>query len=292
MSKISKRDNVSSAQKYIENNLSDDLSISKLAKYVSVSPFHFQRIFFRDLGESVLGYIRSRRLERAAKILSSDSNIPLIQLALDCGFDSHSAFSKAFKQHFGIPPSLFSKDEPALLLKSPQDSRPFLKTLNTTTFEMAVDFIDLPIMWFKYKEQIGVFDGVFFPDREVIYNDLVELSSTNEQGLISICGGYRTSPKAFTDESAIGSYGGIFNKEPNNGWSEQIERIEAGKWAIFAHFGGFEDLHMTWNKIHRNWLPSMNLSMKNGWMLETYIFVVNNNVTNKASAQIYIPLEK
>ena len=289
MTRITKRDNISSAQKYIENNLSEDLSIGKLASYVSVSPFHFQRLFLRDLGESVSGYIRCRRLERAAIILTSDSKASLINTALDCGFGSHSAFSKAFKQHFGMTPSQFSNGASTHLSESPQDSRPFLKTLNTNNVDMDVDFVELPTLWFQYKEQIGVHDGVFFPDREAMGRDLITLSAEGDQGMISICGGYRTSPKAFTDDSAIGSYGGLFSKKPTSNWSNKIEVIKAGKWAIFPHFGQFEDLHMTWNKIYRNWLPSKNLSMKPGWAIETYLAIDD---TGKASAQIYIPLEK
>ena len=78
----------------------------------SFSPFHFHRIFKLQTGESLHGFIKRTRLERAVALMTqrgwskarADS---LTDIALECGFGSSADFSRSFKQHFGVPPSRF-----------------------------------------------------------------------------------------------------------------------------------------------------------------------------------------
>lgn len=86
---------------YIENNLSDHLSIDQLADLACFSKFHFNRIFKSVTGESVYHYIKRVRLERASYYLwSSDNSIK--EIASKCGFNTTSNFSYNYKRHFGI----------------------------------------------------------------------------------------------------------------------------------------------------------------------------------------------
>ena len=92
------------AIEYIENNLCDELEISKIAARAYLSSFYFQKVFNATCGMTIGEYIRNRRLSRAAEELSS-SSVKVIDVALKYGYDSPDSFSRAFAKFHGITPS-------------------------------------------------------------------------------------------------------------------------------------------------------------------------------------------
>lgn len=97
---------------HIERHLFADLTVEKLARVAGLSPWHFSRLFTARLGESVMGYVRQRRLDHAGFRLAAAAPPPLAQLALDCGFESQEAFTRAFRRRFGTPPGQFKRETP------------------------------------------------------------------------------------------------------------------------------------------------------------------------------------
>lgn len=92
----------------IENNLYD-ISLLHLSKLTGIPCGLYQRIFSYVCGISISEYIRKRKLSIAAfEILSNGGNV--IDLAVKSGYDSHSSFTRAFKEHFGVPPRSLTKD--------------------------------------------------------------------------------------------------------------------------------------------------------------------------------------
>src|SRR5665213_1250162 len=95
---------------HIEAHLFESLSVNSLASVAGLSPYHFSRAFTARLGESVMGYVRARRLEAASFRLSAAVPPPLIDLAFGCGFESQEAFTRAFRRRFGMPPGQFKRE--------------------------------------------------------------------------------------------------------------------------------------------------------------------------------------
>lgn len=94
---------------YIESHLNEDLSLDSVAGVVGVSRFHLSRAFASSTGESLAGYIRARRLSEAAKALVNGAPDILV-LALDAGYGSHEAFTRAFRQYFRMTPEQVRSD--------------------------------------------------------------------------------------------------------------------------------------------------------------------------------------
>ena len=93
---------------YIENHLNQNINLSDVAKETGYSYYHMTRLFTSILGESAGHYINRRRLYNASKkLLHSDQRI--IDIALESGFESPEAFSRAFKAVFGSSPSDYRK---------------------------------------------------------------------------------------------------------------------------------------------------------------------------------------
>jgi AraC family transcriptional regulator len=88
---------------YIEENITESHSPERLSKVAALSSFYFQRLFTRLVKRPVSEYVKMRRLARACEVLS-DKNKRIVDIALDCGFNSHEHFTKTFKGAFGITP--------------------------------------------------------------------------------------------------------------------------------------------------------------------------------------------
>ena len=90
---------------YIEDNLDKDINFEIVAKEVGMSAFYFHRIFSAVIGISPTTYIRNRRLTVAAQEISKN-NENILDIALKYGFESHEAFSRAFKNFHGVVPKI------------------------------------------------------------------------------------------------------------------------------------------------------------------------------------------
>lgn len=90
---------------YIEARLDGSFTLEELAGVASFSKFHFHRLFAAMTGETLFQFIARVRLERAAASLLTHPKQSVTEIALDCGFSSSAAFSRAFRTGFGVSPS-------------------------------------------------------------------------------------------------------------------------------------------------------------------------------------------
>ncbi len=88
---------------YIESHLADALTLDEIAGVGGVSRFHMVRAFAAATGLSVMRYVRARRLSEAARALAAGAP-DILSLALDADYGSHEAFTRAFRDHFGVTP--------------------------------------------------------------------------------------------------------------------------------------------------------------------------------------------
>ncbi len=100
---------------YMEDHITEDITVESVAKSVGVSSFYFQKGFAMLCGFSVSEYIRNRRLALAGNdLLVTDEKI--IDIAMKYGYDSPDSFTKAFARFHGVTPTAVRKDD--VLLKS------------------------------------------------------------------------------------------------------------------------------------------------------------------------------
>lgn len=90
----------------IEDSLGQPIVLEDLARAAGMSFWHFLRVFRTTVGETLKDYIRRRRLTLAAwALLEKDSSV--LDIALEAGFDSHEAFTRAFRAQFACSPREF-----------------------------------------------------------------------------------------------------------------------------------------------------------------------------------------
>ncbi|MFF5995928.1 AraC family transcriptional regulator [Lysinibacillus sp. KU-BSD001] len=98
---------------YIEEHLLEDRFLDDIAKEVGYSKFHLSRLFKQETGVTISEYTRMRRLAVAAMyLLYSDESI--LQIAFSLQFQSQEAFTRSFKELYGMPPGKYRKMMKAL----------------------------------------------------------------------------------------------------------------------------------------------------------------------------------
>lgn len=99
-------DGIEDVKRYIREHIHEPLDRETLASVAGFSIPHFHRVFTAQVGESAASYVRRLRMERAGRKLRMGA-VDITEVALTAGYDSHAAFSKAFRQQFGVSPSEF-----------------------------------------------------------------------------------------------------------------------------------------------------------------------------------------
>ncbi len=89
----------------MEANIAEPVSLAQISQATGISRRHIERLFRHHLSRSPARYYLEVRLERAKRLLRH-SNLPIIEVAVACGFVSASHFSKRYREHFGRSPQM------------------------------------------------------------------------------------------------------------------------------------------------------------------------------------------
>src|SRR5215831_18910567 len=90
---------------FVEGHFAHDISLDDIAEVSGVTRYHLCRAFGTATGHSVMRYVRARRLSEAARALAAGAP-DILAVALDWGYGSHEAFTRAFRDQFGVTPEL------------------------------------------------------------------------------------------------------------------------------------------------------------------------------------------
>jgi AraC family transcriptional regulator len=156
----------------VQQNLDRDLDLRSLAWKYGYSPFHFQRIFSKVVGETPKKYVERLRLEKAAyKLQITDE--PVLDVCLSVGFKNHETFTRAFQRCFGASPRDCRKDAKVLQTRRLEANRSFRGdgcSLSEVKFEPLRSMHLLSVM------HVGAYSEIpaAFTQDDRIWNPLVE----------------------------------------------------------------------------------------------------------------------
>ena len=89
---------------YLDEHIDERMPIARLAACISMSPFHFARLFKLSTGQAPHAYLLTRRVERAKQLLSEEQALPLVSIATSVGFQTQGHFTEVFRRYAGLTP--------------------------------------------------------------------------------------------------------------------------------------------------------------------------------------------
>jgi AraC family transcriptional regulator len=109
------KDVISTSINYIENNLYNRISLDDIASHTGVSKYHLHRMFKTLTDEQIMDYVQSRKLTSSINELIG-TNMRIIDIAFNYGFDYEQSYIRAFKKKFGFTPLKVRSEQTALKL--------------------------------------------------------------------------------------------------------------------------------------------------------------------------------
>lgn len=220
---------------YIQENLGGDLSLAALAERSGVSPYHFHRQFRALVGESLKQYVRRLRLERAA-IRLRHTRRPVTDLAFEVGYETHEAFTRAFRSRFGMSPSQYRSEHPPALAapgvqvqiaRVPPRLIAFVRHVGP--YDQAASAFDALRSWAASRGlDGGATLGVYWDDQRI------------------------TAPEHTRCDVALAVHDGVV-AEAGVG----VRYLRGGDYAVVCHHGSPQERRHAYDFVYATWLPAI-----------------------------------
>ena len=276
---------------YIEAHLEEDISLSDVSREIGYSYYHMTRLFTAVLGEAPGHYINRRRLSNAAeRLLYSDQRV--LDIALDCGYQSAEAFSRAFKAALGQSPQAYRRaglhlvtnakpplDAEALehiachLSLTPEIVQREAVTVAGIRANVALTNNRLPELWacfLRLYEQYASCAGIGY----------------------SVC---ETLQTCYTKEGdvafsvLVGAASPCLDELPP---ALARKTLSAGRYAVFTHHGALHRLFTTYQYIYGTWLATTKETLADREDFEMYPRPLRSPLDPDNEVKIFIPIQE
>jgi AraC family transcriptional regulator len=268
----------------VETHLRSPSTLDAIAERAGVTPSYLTRAFALATGHSLMRYARARRLSEAARIIAL--GVPdILGLALDVGYGSHEAFTRAFREHFGVTPetvrdarttATLELTEPLIMdqpltpkLAEPriEDRKALLLAGLIKTFPMK-DIASIPSLWAEFNQIQGAITNTG-PERRYFG---ASLSFSEEKGCEYM------AALEVTDLSAVAK-------------DFQTTTIPAAQYAIFTQPGHITLMRPTIMSIWQDWLPTSGYIAAEAPLLEYYPPAFSG-MTGYGGFEVWLPIRK
>lgn len=272
---------VQTALWYVESHLRDEVNLDQVAAVAGVSQFHLARAFALATGQPVMRYVRGRRLTEAARALAA-GGADILGIALEFGYGSHEAFTRAFRDHFGTVPQEVRRrralndleiveayrmnartdgpiDEPSIVEGAALLIAGIARTHSGSSAAM-------PAQWGEFAPWLGQIPGQRGATAYgVLYND-------TETGIDYLTG------------VEVSDFGRV-----PVGLTRL--RIAPRTYAIFRHAGHVSTVSASWGAIWEDWFPRSGYQSVDAPMIERYPETFDP-VTGSGGLEIWIPVQR
>jgi len=266
----------------VETRLGREVSVDDVAEAAGLSRFHLSRMFALNVGQSIMRYARGRRLSEAARALAAGAPDILV-VALDHGYGSHEAFTRAFRDQFGVTPEEVRArgDVDHIELVEPVRMNTATIAPPAPRFETAPARIiagmserheragapGIPLQWQKFAPHLGAIPGA-------------------AHGFVTfgVCTNY-------DDDGGFDYLAGVemeHIRDLPSGFT--VLRLAPTRYAVFTHVGHVATIAATWGAAWGQWLPSSGEKAADAPMFERYDHRFNP-MTGQGECEVWIPLE-
>lgn len=272
---------VAKALWFIESHFADAVTLAEIADISGVSRFHMVRAFGMTTGHSVMRYVRARRLTEAARTLAKGAP-DILTVALDAGYGSHEAFSRAFRDQFGLTPDKvrtagtvnnlhlvkpINMNETAKTTLPPprmEDGRTLLIAGLSERFAFD-NLAAIPTLWQRFHPHLGHVPGQV---ANVAYGACYN-----------------------TDDGGFDYIAGVEIRDFVSLPSEFAKlRVAAQRYAVFTHTKHISTIRATFMAIFNDWFPMSGLSPADTPVFERYDERFDPR-TGTGAFEVWVPIE-
>ncbi|MGB3338577.1 MAG: AraC family transcriptional regulator [Devosia sp.] len=266
---------------FIETRFAEDITLDDIADIGGVSRFHLSRSFGTITGLPVMAYVRGRRLTLAAQKLA-DGAPDILAVALEVGYSSHEAFTRAFRDQFGQTPEQLRahgiadrgrlveplRIDETLLATLPDPRIVDAGPLRIAGFGERYTFATnhgIPALWQRFTPHIGHMPGQI---ADTTYGVVADFEEDCSFGYLA---GVQVSPTADLDAGMA-----------------YID-IPAQLYAVFVHQGHISTMRRTAYSIWAQYFPNSTLVPTGGPNFERY-GTEHNPYTGHGLVEVWVPI--
>ena len=266
----------------IESHLALPVSLDEMAAHAGVSRTYLSRIFPLATGYSISGYTRARRLSEAARMLANGAP-DILTVALDAGYGSHEAFTRAFREQFGLTPAELRKrrclDDLNLVEPLPMDSNttvelapPRIERMPARKYAGLIQRHDMneintiPAQWQRLQPYLGNVPWA-------VPGEAYGITTEGDAQYCTYMCGVALGPSAELPPEFVA-----------------ID-VPARRWARFTHKGHISSIRSTIRAIYDSWLPESGERQAECASFIEYYGPDFNPVTGLGTVEIWIGLE-
>lgn len=277
----------------IQRRLDSPPGFRELAETACLSPYHFHRVFRAMAGESPAEMIRRLRLERAAwQIRRTDASIS--EIAIDAGYATHEAFTKAFQSEFKVAPSQFrSGDRDSCGIRSRNNlhyldgSFTLFHLVDHGDIRMKTEIVELEPRRVACVRHKGAYHeiGSAFQQLGPKAGALGLYGNPDAMGVAVYLDDPETKPA-----EELNSVAGIFVPEEADIGDLEEYRIDGGKFFVAEHVGHYSGLGESWGAVCGKLIPESGLQFRQGDCFEVYLNDCADTAPDDLLTQIYVPI--
>ena len=281
---------------HIQRHLDDSLALDDLARVAHFSPFHFHRIFRGLVGESVMEHIRRLRLERAAAQLKFNDE-QIVTVALDAGYETHEAFTRAFGAMFGCSPSEYRRAQheklfaaaPSGVHYQPGSDLDDFEPLSTGGTTMDVRIEEMPALQVVFARAVGPYQQAA---QQAWQRLCLWTGPRGLHGPNTLCLGICHDDPDVTPPDKIRYDAAITVSRPVAPEGDiGVQELPPGRYAVTTHHGPYEKLAATWGQLCGQWLPRSGHRLRGAASFEIYRNDPNSTRPEDLVTDLYAPIE-
>ncbi len=263
---------------YLNENLSEDINVSKLAEASHFSLYHFQRLYKSVMSETPYDTLLRLRLEKSVFLLKHHSDYSIAEVGELCGFKSPENFSRQFKSRFDISPKAFKESPDKHNSRIYQEDHPndFYISYETgrdadaKQFDVFVERLpEIPIAHIR---------GIFGEDGSALVANYLRLMEWAKERSIEIKGNLRRFGMSIDNPEVTPAgkfrYDFALNCDHIKSTGDQLIELSAipeHDYATVQCKGSIEDVAQAWDFLYKQWLPNSNFMPVHYPALEEFI---------------------
>jgi AraC family transcriptional regulator len=280
---------------HIQQHLDRELSLEELAGVAHFSPYHFHRIFRGMVGESLASHIRRIRLERAAGRLRFTDH-PITDIAFEAGYETHEAFTRAFRSMSGLSPSEYRNQRRAIQTPHASMRVHYTADVPPGDFEpldsggstMKAEIKHMAPKRVAFMRHVGPYDQVG-PTWDAFVTRMG--AQGHLQPGIEMIGFCHDDPDVTPADKvrydACITVGPGFEPEGEIG----VQEIPGGDYAVTTHRGPYERLGETYAHLCGQWIPRQGRIVRSKPCYQLYLNDPDDTPPEELLTDIYMPLE-